>query len=65
MRLNSDSIQNGKPIPANFAFMEAGDPIKPRRQCHAAPGLDRGPRQRALVRHRRHRYRRALQAGAT
>ncbi len=29
MRLNSDSIQNGKPIPANFAFMEVGDPIKP------------------------------------
>ena len=29
MRLNSDSIQNGKPSPPNFAFMEVGDPIKP------------------------------------
>jgi Raf kinase inhibitor-like YbhB/YbcL family protein len=29
MRLKSDSIENGKPIPATYAFMEIGEPIKP------------------------------------
>jgi len=29
MRLKSDSIENGKPIPATFAFMGPGDPDSP------------------------------------